>query len=34
MSEAVNYVKELNTSLNNIRIVTDYGADEMERFAA
>lgn len=33
IQEAVDYTKELNTSLNNIRIVTDYGAEEMEKFA-
>jgi hypothetical protein len=31
--EAVDYTKELNESLNNIRIVTGYGVEEMERFA-
>jgi hypothetical protein len=30
---AVSYVRELNTSLNNIRIVTGMGVDEMARFA-
>lgn len=34
ISEAVNYVKDLNASLNDIRIVTSYGAEEMEKFAA
>jgi hypothetical protein len=33
ISEAVQYVEDLNGSLNNIRIVTGYGADEMDRFA-
>jgi hypothetical protein len=33
IGEAVDYVKELNTSLNNIRIVTSYGSEEMEKFA-
>lgn len=34
ISEAVKYVKDLNSSLNDIRIVTDYGADRMKDFAA
>lgn len=33
ITEAVNYVSELNSTLNDIRIVTGYGADEMDRFA-
>ena len=33
VSEAVDFTKELNTSLNNIRIVTGYGVDEMKEFA-
>ena len=33
LQEAINYTKELNTSLNNIRIVTNYGVDEMKEFA-
>lgn len=34
ISEAVNYIKDLNTSLNDIRIVTSYGAEEMKEFAS
>lgn len=34
ISEAVSYVKDLNTSLNDIRIVTSYGAEEMKEFAS
>ena len=33
ISNAVNYVKELDTSLNNIRIVTGKSAEQMESFA-
>ena len=33
ISGAVSYVKELDTSLNNIRIVTGYSAEEMSKFA-
>ena len=33
LSGAFSYAKELDTSLNNIRIVTGYGVDEMARFA-
>ena len=33
ITEAVDYTKELNESLNNIRIVTNYGVDEMKDFA-
>ena len=33
IGEAVRYVKDLNTSLNDIRIVTSYGVDEMKEFA-
>lgn len=33
ISEAVTYVKDLNASLNDIRIVTNYGVDEMKEFA-
>ena len=33
LSGAVSYVKELNSSLTDIRIVTGYSADEMTRFA-
>ena len=33
ISEAVGYVKDLNSSLNDIRIVTGYGADKMKIFA-
>ena len=33
ISEAVNFTKELNESLNNIRIVTNYGVEEMKEFA-
>ena len=33
ITEAVDYTKELNESLNNIRIVTNYGVDEMKEFA-
>ena len=33
VSETVSYAKELDTSLNNIRIVTGKGANEMARFA-
>ena len=32
-SDAFSYVKDLNKSLNDIRIVTGYSADEMEKFA-
>jgi hypothetical protein len=34
ISEAVTYVKDLNASLNDIRIVTGYGVDKMADFAA
>ena len=34
LSNAVGFAKELNTSLNNIRIVTNLSAEEMDRFAA
>ena len=33
ISECYNYVKKLDSSLNNIRIVSNASADEMERFA-
>lgn len=33
LSGAVSYVKSLNSSLNDIRIVTGYSADDMTRFA-
>jgi len=33
ISEAYSYVKKLDSSLNNIRIVSNASADEMERFA-
>ena len=33
LSQAFSYAKELDTSLNNIRIVTGYGVDEMAKFA-
>jgi hypothetical protein len=33
LSGAVSYVKNLNGSLNDIRIVTGYSADDMTRFA-
>lgn len=33
ISEAYSYVKRLDSSLNNIRIVSNASADEMERFA-
>lgn len=33
ISDTVNYAKELDTSLNNIRIVTGKSAEEMARFA-
>ena len=33
MSSAFSYAEELNTSLNNIRIVTGYSKDEMAEFA-
>ena len=33
MSQAVGYAKDLNSSLNDIRIVTGAGVDEMARFA-
>lgn len=33
IQQAIGYVKNLDTSLNNIRIVTGASADEMERFA-
>ena len=33
IQEAFNYAKELNTSLNNIRIVTGYSAEQMSKFA-
>ena len=33
VKEAYGYVKSLDTSLNNIRIVTEKSADDMERFA-
>ena len=33
ISEAYNYVKKLDSSLNHIRIVSNASADEMERFA-
>ena len=33
LSGAVGYVKSLNSSLNDIRIVTGYSADDMTRFA-
>jgi hypothetical protein len=34
ISTAYNYAKDLNKSLNDIRIVTGNSAQEMERFAA
>jgi hypothetical protein len=33
LSNAVSYTKNLNTSLTNIRIVTNKSADDMARFA-
>lgn len=33
LSSAINYAKDLNSSLNDIRIVTGYSADDMTRFA-
>ena len=33
IGEAINYVKDLNGSLNDIRIVTGLGAEEMKKFA-
>lgn len=33
ISKAYNYVKKLDTSLNNIRVVSGQSADQMERFA-
>lgn len=33
ISNAYQYTQDLNESLNNIRIVTGYGADEMSKFA-
>ena len=33
ISQAYDFAKDLNKSLNDIRIVTSYSADEMERFA-
>ena len=33
MSQAIGYAKDLNSSLNDIRIVTGAGVDEMARFA-
>ena len=33
IQEAYEYVKELDTSLNDIRIVTEYSAEQMESFA-
>jgi hypothetical protein len=33
VSTAYNYVKDLNESLNNIRIVTGYSVEEMSEFA-
>ena len=33
ISSAIGYVKDLNASLNDIRIVTDYGIDRMKQFA-
>ena len=33
ISQAFNYTKQLDTSLNDIRIVTDKSADNMEKFA-
>lgn len=33
MSQAYNYAKDLNESLNNIRIVTGYNTDQMAKFA-
>jgi hypothetical protein len=33
VSSAYGYAQDLNESLNNIRIVTGYNADEMARFA-
>ena len=33
MSSAYNYAKDLNSSLNNIRIVTGYSTDQMAKFA-
>ena len=33
VSSAFNYVKDLNESLNNIRIVTGYSTDQMAKFA-
>lgn len=34
ISKAYNYAQDLNESLNNIRIVTGYSADQMDQFAA
>jgi hypothetical protein len=33
IQEAYGYVKHLDTSLNDIRIVTEYSADAMDKFA-
>lgn len=33
LSSAINYAKDLNSSLNDIRIVTGYSADDMTKFA-
>lgn len=33
IGESIRYVKDLNQSLTDIRIVTNYGAEEMERYA-
>jgi hypothetical protein len=33
LKSAFSYAKDLDTSLNNIRIVTGYNIDEMTRFA-
>jgi hypothetical protein len=33
ISNAYNYAQDLNESLNNIRIVTEYSAEEMDKFA-
>ena len=33
LSGAINYAKDLNSSLNDIRIVTGYSADDMTKFA-
>jgi len=34
MSSAVNYAKDLNETLNNIRIVTGQSVNDMAKFAA